>query len=101
MNTPKRMLIVSNRLPVKMIQKEGGISYRNSEGGLATGLGSIYKEDGNLWIGWPGDIVADKDKDKNKNKKDDKKKEKIKDKKQKDKKKDKKKAKKKSKNKSS
>lgn len=58
------MLIVSNRLPVKMIQKEGGISYRNSEGGLATGLGSIYKEDGNLWIGWPGDIVADKDKDK-------------------------------------
>ena len=28
--------------------------YKTSEGGLATGLGSIYKEGKNIWIGWPG-----------------------------------------------
>ncbi len=58
------MLIVSNRLPVKIIQKDGLSTYQPSEGGLATGLGSIYKEEGNLWIGWPGALVADKDKEK-------------------------------------
>ena len=28
--------------------------YLPSEGGLATGLGSIYKEGENVWVGWPG-----------------------------------------------
>ncbi len=31
-----------------------------SEGGLATGLGSIYKKGDNLWVGWPG-IALKKD----------------------------------------
>jgi len=49
-----KTIIVSNRLPVK-IKKEGSkIMYLPSEGGLATGLGSIYKEGDNIWIGWPG-----------------------------------------------
>ena len=30
-----------------------------SEGGLATGLGSIYKQNNNIWIGWPGLEVTD------------------------------------------
>ncbi len=32
-----------------------------SEGGLATGLGSIYKEGENIWIGWPGMAVNKSD----------------------------------------
>ncbi|NJO03029.1 MAG: bifunctional alpha,alpha-trehalose-phosphate synthase (UDP-forming)/trehalose-phosphatase [Bacteroidia bacterium] len=49
-----KTLIVSNRLPVR-IQKEGeSLQYKPSVGGLATGLGSIYKQENNLWIGWPG-----------------------------------------------
>ncbi|MFT4771661.1 MAG: trehalose 6-phosphate synthase/phosphatase [Cryomorphaceae bacterium] len=49
-----KTIIVSNRLPVR-IEKDGDqLSYKSSEGGLATGLGSIYKEGNNIWIGWPG-----------------------------------------------
>ncbi|WP_258104806.1 bifunctional alpha,alpha-trehalose-phosphate synthase (UDP-forming)/trehalose-phosphatase [Marinoscillum sp. MHG1-6] len=49
-----KTIIVSNRLPVKITQEEGKYVYKSSEGGLATGLGSIYKEGDNIWIGWPG-----------------------------------------------
>ncbi len=54
-----KTIIVSNRLPVKMSIKEGELSYQSSEGGLATGLGSIYKEGDNIWLGWPG-LATDK-----------------------------------------
>ena len=49
-----RTIIISNRLPVKILKEEGTFFYMPSEGGLATGLGSIYKSGKNLWIGWPG-----------------------------------------------
>lgn len=49
-----KTIIVSNRLPVKITEKDGEKTYKSSEGGLATGLGSIYKEGENQWIGWPG-----------------------------------------------
>lgn len=62
MDPNKRIIIVSNRLPVKIQQKGHETTYKTSEGGLATGLGSIYKEGNNLWIGWPGAIVNDIDK---------------------------------------
>ncbi len=49
-----KTIIVSNRLPVRIEKDEEKLSYKSSEGGLATGLGSIYKEGNNIWIGWPG-----------------------------------------------
>ncbi len=49
-----RIIIISNRLPLKVQKKESGITFETSEGGLATGLGSVYKQGENLWIGWPG-----------------------------------------------
>jgi len=50
-----KTIIVSNRLPVKLSKNEDeGYQFSPSEGGLATGLGSIYKHDDNVWIGWPG-----------------------------------------------
>lgn len=56
-----KKIIVSNRLPVKIQEKDGRYSSSASEGGLATGLGSIYQEGENVWIGWPGtEIAADK-----------------------------------------
>ena len=42
-----RIIIVSNRLPVKVEIKDDEWVYHSSEGGLATGLGSIYKEGNN------------------------------------------------------
>ncbi|HAA17693.1 MAG TPA: bifunctional alpha,alpha-trehalose-phosphate synthase (UDP-forming)/trehalose-phosphatase, partial [Cytophagales bacterium] len=54
-----KTLIVSNRLPVKITQTEKGLSLEPSAGGLATGLGSIYKQGENIWIGWPGLYLND------------------------------------------
>lgn len=53
-----KTIIVSNRLPVKVSEKEGELNFSPSEGGLATGLGSIYKQGNNVWVGWPG-IITD------------------------------------------
>lgn len=52
----KRSIIISNRLPVRIEKHEGELHFLPSEGGLATGLGSIYKHKDNIWIGWPGYI---------------------------------------------
>lgn len=50
-----RLVIISNRLPISIQKKPGsGIEYQRSAGGLATGLGSFYKNFESLWIGWPG-----------------------------------------------
>ncbi|GAA4851710.1 bifunctional alpha,alpha-trehalose-phosphate synthase (UDP-forming)/trehalose-phosphatase [Algivirga pacifica] len=60
-----KKIIVSNRLPVTVKEsQEGDIEFSPSAGGLATGLSSIYKEEGNLWIGWPGMIDVDKKQEK-------------------------------------
>ena len=49
-----KTIIVSNRLPVKIVEQDGEYLLSPSEGGLATGLGSVYKKGDNIWIGWPG-----------------------------------------------
>ncbi|GAB3236845.1 bifunctional alpha,alpha-trehalose-phosphate synthase (UDP-forming)/trehalose-phosphatase [Hymenobacter seoulensis] len=54
-----RTIIVSNRLPTKVQRTEESLTFQPSEGGLATGLGSIYRQDGNMWVGWPGLFVED------------------------------------------
>ncbi|MBV7530122.1 bifunctional alpha,alpha-trehalose-phosphate synthase (UDP-forming)/trehalose-phosphatase [Chitinophaga sp. sic0106] len=55
----RKTIIVSNRLPVKMMEQDGDYILQASEGGLATGLGSIYREGNNIWIGWPGQEISD------------------------------------------
>jgi trehalose 6-phosphate synthase/phosphatase len=37
-----------------MNRREGNLTLEPSVGGLATGLGSIYRTRDSLWIGWPG-----------------------------------------------
>jgi trehalose 6-phosphate synthase/phosphatase len=60
-----KTIIVSNRLPVKIAENDGKYVLSPSEGGLATGLGSIYKQNDNIWMGWPGlEITDDKGKEK-------------------------------------
>lgn len=50
----RRILIISNRLPVSVTKSRSGIKVSPSVGGLATGMKSIYREMDGLWIGWPG-----------------------------------------------
>ena len=56
-----KTIIISNRLPVKISESNGQFELRQSEGGLATGLGSIYRQGDNIWIGWPGIEVYSED----------------------------------------
>jgi len=57
-----KTIIVSNRLPVRTTEKDGEYVLAPSEGGLATGLGSIYRDGHNVWIGWPGlEVTEEKD----------------------------------------
>ena len=51
----KRLVIVSNRLPVVLTEnKDGGWSIKPGSGGLVTALAPVLKDRGGLWIGWPG-----------------------------------------------
>jgi trehalose 6-phosphate synthase/phosphatase len=59
----RRLVIVSNRLPVSIERRRGKLVFQPSMGGLATGLGSFYKSYNSLWIGWPGVTVNKKDGD--------------------------------------
>ncbi len=52
-------------MPVKAVEKDGQYHFTSAEGGLATGLSSIFKENkDSLWIGWPGlEIPKEKEED--------------------------------------
>ena len=54
-----KTIIVSNRLPTKVQRTDEGLTFQPSEGGLATGLGSTYRQGDNVWVGWPGLFVHD------------------------------------------
>ena len=55
----KRVIIVSNRLPVNLALENGNLTVIPSVGGLATGMKSVSEEYDSLWIGWPG-LTTDK-----------------------------------------
>lgn len=58
----RRILLVSNRLPVTVEKKKGGFHFHQSIGGLATALSSVYKKYNCMWVGWPGIISYSKEK---------------------------------------
>ena len=49
-----KLILVANRLPVKVQDTKDGLAYEPSSGGLATGLSCIKEPADQLWIGWPG-----------------------------------------------
>jgi len=61
-----RLIFVSNRLPVSVEKKKKGFQFKQSVGGLATGLGSFYRSYDSKWIGWgglPGESLSHEEKD--------------------------------------
>ena len=50
----KRLIIVSNRLPVSLAREGKRWSVTSSSGGLVAALGPVLQNRGGLWIGWPG-----------------------------------------------
>ena len=59
--TQRRILIVSNRLPITTTVVDGAVSLAPASGGLATGLQAYREQTNGLWIGWPGvtEVLAD------------------------------------------
>ena len=49
-----RIVIISNRLPVTISEKNGEVILKPSSGGLATGMNSLSKSNEVIWVGWPG-----------------------------------------------
>lgn len=50
----ERLIIVSNRLPITVEEKRGGLVFHQSIGGLATIMETIHGRGESIWIGWPG-----------------------------------------------
>jgi trehalose 6-phosphate synthase/phosphatase len=50
----RRLLIVSNRLPVELTEENGIWKVKSSPGGLVTALTPLMRRSKSVWIGWPG-----------------------------------------------
>jgi len=53
-----RLVIVSNRLPVSLVEEDGVWSAAPSSGGLVTALRAVLRDRGGHWIGWPGAVES-------------------------------------------
>ena len=58
-----KLVIVSNRLPMSLHEKQGHWEFTESPGGLASGLRAYLRsaearELDYVWVGWPGTEVA-------------------------------------------
>jgi trehalose 6-phosphate synthase/phosphatase len=67
----QRIVIVSNRLPFTVVEEGEGVQFRESAGGLATGLrtlltsaqSSLAHQSEYVWVGWPGSTIKDEIRD--------------------------------------
>ena len=50
-----RLIVISNRLPVRLRAAPRGWRAEKSSGGLATAMNPILRRGGGEWIGWPGE----------------------------------------------
>lgn len=51
----QRLIVVSNRLPVTIERNDdGNYSFKESCGGLSTGMSGVKREFDMIWYGWPG-----------------------------------------------
>jgi alpha,alpha-trehalose-phosphate synthase [UDP-forming] len=55
----RKLVIVSNRLPVVMERVKSEWCVRPSSGGLVTALAPVLRDRGGTWIGWPGTSIEE------------------------------------------
>ena len=48
------MVVVANRLPVRCVERDGGLHWDLSPGGLVSALTPALAGQAGMWIGWPG-----------------------------------------------
>jgi len=64
---PRRLIVVSNRLPFTVRLDNKDLRFDESAGGLVTGLSAFLdsykahfpKEEKHVWVGWPGNTIPD------------------------------------------
>lgn len=54
-----KLIIISNRLPLKIVENENELTVIPSQGGVATGLDSLETNLEKHWVGWSGMYVED------------------------------------------
>lgn len=54
-----KLIIISNRLPLKVVENGNKFTVTPSQGGVATGLDSLETNFEKHWVGWPGMYVED------------------------------------------
>jgi trehalose 6-phosphate synthase len=54
----RKILIVSNRLPVRIAREGKRISIQPGSGGLVTALAPVLRDRGGTWVGWDGDPLG-------------------------------------------
>lgn len=54
-----KLIIISNRLPLKIVEENNQYKVVASDGGLATGLNSLQTMHERHWVGWPGIYLED------------------------------------------
>jgi trehalose 6-phosphate synthase/phosphatase len=65
--TPRRLVVVSNRLPFNVTEENGELRFKESAGGLVAGMVAALEgirpsatgKTGYTWVGWPGSTVSD------------------------------------------
>ena len=55
----RRLVVLSNRLPVTIRRSRGELKVESSTGGLVAAMAPAMEEHGGLWIGWPGAQLKD------------------------------------------
>lgn len=55
----KRLVVVSNRLPVVLKRVHGQWAFTAGSGGLVSALAPVLRNRGGLWIGWPGAVAGE------------------------------------------
>ncbi|HXV85353.1 MAG TPA: trehalose-6-phosphate synthase, partial [Gemmatimonadales bacterium] len=53
---PGQLLVISNRLPFQAIRRKRRTEFVPSAGGLVTALEPALRENGGVWVGWPGAV---------------------------------------------
>ncbi|MCC6221791.1 MAG: trehalose-6-phosphate synthase, partial [Deltaproteobacteria bacterium] len=59
MTSVNRIVCVSNRLPITVIEEPDRIDLQPSSGGLVTAMAPVLRKCRGVWIGWPGEIKSE------------------------------------------
>ena len=52
----RRLIVVSNRLPISVVREGQTLRLNQGAGGLVTAMAPVLRDRGGLWIGWPGAV---------------------------------------------